>query len=738
MGVLAVSTIASLMVSIGGDISDLAKALSDAEDRVSKVGAKMKEMGSSLTAGITTPILGVGLAAFSSAQEAEKGFGKIQAATGASADEMTNLEDTARTLWKNGFGSMDEIADNLITVKQNMKDIVWYDDGSLDQAIMDATTLSNVFGADVKDTTKAASVMMKNFGIDGSTAFDLITTGFQNGGDYAGDLLDTLTEYSPQFVSMGMSAADMMGILIKGAQSGAFNLDKIADSVKEFNIRAQDGSKTTAQGFTAIGLDATKMALSISSGGEAAKSAFQATVAGLAAMKDPVAQNAAGVSLFGTQWEDVRSKVVTTMTEGIGSLGEFSGATAAASAAMNDNFGSRMTAIWRELQTSMAPIGTVLMDLAEKTLPLLSSAVSTVAGWFTDMSPAMQMAVVAISAIVAAIGPLLMVIGSIASGLGVVIGFVSSFIAWVGSATAAIGLWTGGAGTFAEAMLLITGPVGWVIAGIIALIAIFATLWATNESFRTFITDTWKSIGDFLRPAIQAISDFLQDTFGELKTWWEGIWPDMKLALVNIWNAISAFLGPAIKAIIAIVKLQFDLAVDIIKVAWELIKDIIQAGIKIIQGVIEVFTGLFTGNWEMLWGGVQKVFGGVWDAIVASLRASINLISTIINKFIDFFNGIKLTIPPMNIPGIGSVGGFTIGMPQLPKIPMLDVGTNYVQKSGLAMIHEGEAVVPKKYNPNNGGGGKVDIVVEMDGQTIARVVGQPLVDLIRVRTGLKI
>jgi hypothetical protein len=35
----------------------------------------------------------------------------------------------------------------------------------------------------------------------------------------------------------------------------------------------------------------------------------------------------------------------------------------------------------------------------------------------------------------------------------------------------------------------------------------------------------------------------------------------------------------------------------------------------------------------------------------------------------------------------------------------LDVGTNYVAKGGLAQIHEGEAVVPKQYNPAAGGSG---------------------------------
>lgn len=98
---------------------------------------------------------------------------------------------------------------------------------------------------------------------------------------------------------MGLSAEQMMGILIAGAQAGAFNLDKVGDAVKEFNIRAGDGSKTTAEGFKAIGLSADAMKAAIRAGGEEAQQAFMATVAALAAMEDPVAQNTAGVALFG-------------------------------------------------------------------------------------------------------------------------------------------------------------------------------------------------------------------------------------------------------------------------------------------------------------------------------------------------------------------------------------------------------------------------------------------------------
>ena len=37
-----------------------------------------------------------------------------------------------------------------------------------------------------------------------------------------------------------------------------------------------------------------------------------------------------------------------------------------------------------------------------------------------------------------------------------------------------------------------------------------------------------------------------------------------------------------------------------------------------------------------------------------------------------------------------------------------------------------------------GAGGTANIYVELDGRTIASVIGQPLVDLIRVKTGVRI
>ena len=86
-----------------------------------------------------------------------------------------------------------------------------------------------------------------------------MTQGMQSGLNFSDELFDNIDEYSVQFKKLGLDAEDMFSVFANGAQNGAFNLDKIGDAVKEFSIRAIDGSDTTKQGFEALGMNADEM-----------------------------------------------------------------------------------------------------------------------------------------------------------------------------------------------------------------------------------------------------------------------------------------------------------------------------------------------------------------------------------------------------------------------------------------------------------------------------------------------
>ncbi len=96
------------------------------------------------------------------------------------------------------------------------------------------------------------------------------------------------------------------------------------------------------------------------------------------------------------------------------------------------------------------------------------------------------------------------------------------------------------------------------------------------------------------------------------------------------------------------------------------------------------------------WDSVKTTAAEKWNAVWDTLRNIINGITGMINKFIRFWNKIKLRVPSVDIPFVGTVGGFTVGVPNIPEIPMLAQGGIITQQI-LAMLAEGnrpEAVIP--------------------------------------------
>lgn len=553
---------------------------------VQAAGEKATKAGQGFTQYVTAPLALVGGVAVSASSDIEQANGRIMASLGLSRKEAEAYTKSARNLWKNGFGeNVQQAAEYISIVGRNIRDLPT---AELENVTRQAAEMEKVFGVDIAESTRTASVLMNNFGMESSSAMDLITAGFQQGGDYSGELLDTLREYGPQFASMGFNAEEMLNILIKGADAGAWNLDKVGDSVKEFNLRAQDGSKTTAEGFAAIGLNAAEMGQAIASGGESAQNAFMATVAGLAAMEDPVAQNIAGVNLFGTQWEDVRKEVILAMGDTRNVLGEVEGAADRAGKAINDNIAHRVKTTFRSVQDSLVPVGTIILDMADRVLPKVETAISTVSNLFGNLSPSAQMMIVIFGMIAAAIGPALIALGFMATGIGSLITLVAGFSAPVVAVVAVIGLLVG------------------------ALVAAYAK----SEDFRAIINKVFGTIAGIVQKGLMAAWGFIQSIWGQIQTFWAQNGEMILQAMRNVFN----FLAP-------IVRVAMNLIVGTIAMYWNIAKTIFQGALNIIMGIVQFFAALFTGNWAALWESVKQILTGglqvIWGIIQLVLMSTI-------------------------------------------------------------------------------------------------------------------
>lgn len=99
---------------------------------------------------------------------------------------------------------------------------------------------------------------------------------------------------------------------------------------------------------------------------------------------------------------------------------------------------------------------------------------------------------------------------------------------------------------------------------------------------------------------------------------------------------VGAILPPLIALFMAVIKPVLDLAGAIIKA----LMPVIQGLLEVIAGLIEFVVGVFTGDWNRAWQGVQRVFTGFVDAIRGLIDGGLRLLFEGIPNFIrDIFGG---------------------------------------------------------------------------------------------------
>lgn len=376
--------------NVGGGLkSAFSDAANESIPLVGKVGELTAGLSGSAVAaiGVGAAAVGVGALAVGTANDISGAMNDFIAITGKGTEETERYQAVMEDIYANNYGeSFSDIGQAMAEVTKQLGDM---DDASLQNVTESAFALRDTFGYDIPESTRAAKAMVDNFGVSGEEAMNLITSGAQNGLDYSGELLDSISEYSVQFDKMGLGAEDMFAIFQKGAESGAFNLDKVGDAVKEMSIRVVDGSETTKQGFELLGLNADEMAQKFAAGGETAKEAFNETLDALAAMEDPIAQNTAGVDLMGTMWEDLGPEAVTA-------LAEIEEGAYTTSDAMNqikdvkyDDLGSMFEELKRNVEVLLIPLGEallpVLSTLIDSVLPILTGLLGPLISLFAEL-----------------------------------------------------------------------------------------------------------------------------------------------------------------------------------------------------------------------------------------------------------------------------------------------------------------------------------------------------------------
>lgn len=590
-----------------------------------------------MTKSVTAPLVAVGTAAIKFSSDSQDAFQQFAAATGTASNEMGKYKDMINDVYKDNFGeSINDVAEAMATVNQNMS---YLDDSALQRCTEYAYTLSDTFGVDVAESTRAADSLIKNYGVSAREAFNLMTQGMQSGLNFSDELFDNIDEYSVQFKKLGLDAEDMFSVFANGAQNGAFNLDKIGDAVKEFSIRAIDGSDTTKQGFEALGMNADEMAQKFGAGGKTAKEAFNEVIEEQASMDDPVAQSAAGVNLFGTMWEDLGPQVITSMSTASDAIDKSRESVEGLVNVKYDTLSGALGGLWRTIQVD------VLQPIGNQLIPYVTKGISFIQK-FTDkwnkLEPATQKTIVKFGMVAAAAGPMLMGFGKISSGIGAVI---SNFGKIAGLITRLTGV-TG----FSGLATILTGPVGVAIAAVVAGAALIYSNW------------------DRIQPIIKKIGQRFVE-------FWQTVQPQLQ-PFIDICMKIGSYLKDTL---LEVFKIVWKAAGDYVVQFFDGVSVIIDGVLGVFEGVITFLTGVFQGNWEKAWNGIVQAVGSIFGTLESLVKTPLNAVINLVNKAIGAINKISVDLP-------SAVGGGHIGF-NIPTIPTLAKGTDYWQ-GGIVQISE--------------------------------------------------
>lgn len=599
--------------------------LSKALDFSNSVNAGIVKIGSAANA--TALVAGGAWAKVGADYQAA--MARVQASTGASAEQMKQIEEAARAVFSSGMGeSFDEVARAMSTIKQ----VGGLDGKELESATKNAMALGKTFDMDVNETARATSALMKNFGIDGQKAFDLIAYAAQNGANKNGDLLDTFNEYAVQYQALGFTAEQFAAHLVKGAEDGAFSIDKVGDAIKEFNIRAKDGSKSSMEAFAALGLNGQKATQMFAAGGQSAQVAFAEVVKRLSEMEDPVARNAAGVALFGTQFEDLEVKALEGFKAIQGSLPQIEGTMQQVSRAISSDLGSQLRIVSRSFMDLLLPAADSAAKAITDQMPNISKALAALAPQIEALSQAFTKALPVIT----------QWFNKSLSGAMSFVSFVLENFNAIATAVAYAG----------SAFLILRG----VFQGLKVVVTV--TKWVLMAR-QAFITYRVSAVAAAVASKATAVAMNL------LSVAVKGVGAAMKFLMAN---PIVLFLAGLVAAGVAVYK------------NWDELKAMAVSAAQIISDA-----------WSSAMTSIQGFFANTFDSLASIMKGPINTIIAMINSIVESINGMAFNVPDW----VPAIGGQKFGV-ELPKIPQLAEGGIATQPTlaTIAEAGEAEAVIP--------------------------------------------
>ena len=673
------------------------------------LGEGITDLGSSMTLGLTVPIVAAGGAAISVAANFDDAMSQVQGALGDASADTEGLRQLALQLGSDTVFSATEAAQAMVELAKGGLTEADIKGGAL-AASMDLAAAGQLNLADAAETTVQ---MMGSFGLGASDATRIANAlaGAANASSAdVSDLTQAMSQCSAQASLAGWSLEDTAAALALFADHGVKGSDA-GTSLKTMLQRLSAPTDQAADAMEAYGLEVRD-----SNGKMKDITGIADELTGKLGTLSDAERDAALQTIFGS---DASRAAAILMQSGSEGLQKYIAATNDATAAE-----TMANAQKGELSWALENMGGAIESASIAFGSALAPAITAVAGVignvaeaFASLPSGAQTAIAVVLALVAAVGPLLVVFGSVVAMLPA----LSEGLLMLG-------------GAFAVPL----APALAVAAAIAAVVAVLVTLWSTSETFRATVLAAVDAISAkvqeicaFLAPYVQAFVDQLVLT---VQTAMDVLLPIIEAALtviisivVPVLTSIMDTVANVFATILATVTNVMAALSSIIQGAWQVIQGIFQtvlglivgvvtgdfsmmsSGVSgilngmsgiisgILQGILSVFSGIWNsiksvavGACNAVTGAVSGAFNGIRSVIENAMSGAKSTVSNALDAISGFFAGLHLEFPHIALPHFSLSGEFSLMPPSVPSISVSWYRTGAIAM-GASVVGIGEA-----------------------------------------------
>ncbi len=386
-----------------------------------QIGDRLSSIGTGLTAALTLPLAGIGIAVTKTAGDFEHSLNKIKAFGEITGAELEKVEALAIKLGKDTKFSAQEAADGMAILAAagfKTNEILEASAGVLDLAA--AGELA------VADAAKLTKDILGQFGLSASSAghaADVLAQASKDSSATLQEMATTLTYVGPVAHNLSLGIEETTAAII-ALDKGGIRGEKAGTGLREVFTRLIAPPKAAALAIADLGIKVNDVAGKFV-GLPSITAQFQA---GLAKLGTDAERTAKLIKIFGVEGQTAASILIQNGGAALDQYGkklhEVDGVAKETAKTLNSGFKGAVEELSGSIETASISLGKALLplvtEIAKRVQAFVNDSVIPAIEAFRALPLPVQATVLALAGIAAVIGPALLILGQMAIALAAI------------------------------------------------------------------------------------------------------------------------------------------------------------------------------------------------------------------------------------------------------------------------------------------------------------------------------